>query len=459
MKSELSVCVGSGQFPNNMPDYSGIRMTRERKIQLLLWSYFCLLIFEGALRKWILPGLSDPLLLARDPICIAAIALGWPYLMQGINQICIVTLYSIAGLALVLAVFFGHKDWFTALFGARILFLHFPLIFLFGAVFTIDDAWKFAKALLLISIPMTVLIAFQFLLPQDHFINIAPGGEGSAGFAGALDKFRPPGTFSFISGLSNFYGLTAAVFVGWIISGPKPIPKWIWLSAAALIFALPLSISRTLLFSYALVVVMAVFACLLAGKAIKNFFWGFAIIVIIAASLSQTALFNEAQEAFSYRWQDATEMEGGHRGVVGVLDARILGAFKDGFDIASESPLFGRGIGMGTNVGAKRLSGALEFLIAESEWGLIMGELGVFLGSFYIFFRVVIALYLIFSGFKNALRGNTLPLILSAIVFPALVLGQTSQASNLGFIIFSAGLMFAACRHELRFEERGLAKV
>ena len=267
-------------------------MTRERKIQLLLWGYFWLLILEGALRKWILPELSDPLLLARDPICIAAIVLGWPYLVHGVNQICIVTLYAIAGLAMVFAMLFGHKDWFTALFGARIILLHFPLIFLFGAVFTSDDAWKFAKAVLLISIPMTVLIAFQFSLPQDHIINIAPGGEGSAGFAGALDKFRPPGTFSFTSGLSNFYGLAAAAFAGWITSCPRPLPKWIWLSAVALIFALPLSISRTMLFSYALVVAMTVFACLLAGKAVKNFLLGFAIVVIIAASLSQTALFN-----------------------------------------------------------------------------------------------------------------------------------------------------------------------
>jgi hypothetical protein len=427
-------------------------MKRERKIQLLLWSYFWLIIFEGALRKWIIPGLSEPLLLARDPICIAAIALGWPYLMHGINQMCIVTLYCIAGLAVVLAMFFGHKDWFTALFGARIILLHFPLIFLFGAVFTIDDAWKFAKALLLISIPMTILIAFQFLLPQDHLINIAPGGVGSAGFAGALDKFRPPGTFSFISGLSNFYGLTAAVFVACITSGPKPLPKWFWLSVAALIFALPLSISRTLLFNYFLVVGTGVFACLLAGKTIKNFLLGVAIVLIISAFLSQTALFKEAQEAFFARWESAAYQEGGNRGVLGVLDTRVLGIFKDGLNLANESPLSGNGIGMGTNVGAMRLSGGADFLISEGEWGLVMGELGVFLGTLYILFRLILAFYLIFLGFKNAIYGNTLPLILAAFVLPSLVIGQTSQPTNLGFIIFSAGLMFAACRCEQQVE-------
>lgn len=420
-------------------------MTRERKIQLLLWSYFWLLIFEGALRKWVVPGLSDPLLLARDPICIAAIALGWSYLMKGINQICIVTLYSIAGLAMVLAMLFGHKDWFTALFGARIILLHFPLIFLFGAVFTIQDAWKFAKALLLISIPMTVLIAFQFSLPQDHLVNIAPGGLGSAGFSGALDKFRPPGTFSFISGLTSFYGLAAASFAGWITSGPKPVPKWIWFSAAALIFALPLSISRTLFFNYSLVLGLSVFACLLAGKTIKNFLLGFAIVLIMSAFLSQTALFNEANEAFFARWEDATDQEGGELGVLGVLDIRVLGAFKEGFDLAKKSPLSGNGIGMGTNVGAMRLSGGVDFLISESEWGLVMGELGVFLGTLYILFRLILALNLFFWGCKNAINGITLPLILSAFVLPGLVIGQTSQPTSLGFIIFSAGLMFASC--------------
>jgi hypothetical protein len=420
-------------------------MTRDRKIQLLLWAYFWLLIFEGALRKWIVPDFSDPLLLARDPICMAAIVLGWPYLIYGFNQICIVTLYAIAGMAIVFSMLFGHKDWVTALFGARIIMLHFPLLLLFGTVFATEDAWKFAKALLLLSIPMTILIAFQFSLPQEHYINIAPGGMGSAGFGGALDKFRPPGTFSFINGLSNFYGITAAAFAAWITSGPKPLPKWIWLSGAALVFALPLSISRTLLFNYALVTLTAILACLMAGKVMRYFLLGFAMIGVIAIILSESSLFNEASEAFFARWQEATDFEGGQRGVIGVLDSRVIGVFKDGIDLAGSSPLLGQGIGMGTNVGAMRLSGSVDFLITESEWGLVMGELGGLVGSLYLSFRIIISFCLIFSGIKEAFIGNTFPLILSGFVVPSLVIGQTSQPTSLGFIIFSAGLMYASC--------------
>src|SRR5438309_4530609 len=42
-----------------------------RHIRALIWLYLVLLIFEGALRKWIVPQLSNPLLIIRDPVVIA----------------------------------------------------------------------------------------------------------------------------------------------------------------------------------------------------------------------------------------------------------------------------------------------------------------------------------------------------------------------------------------------------
>ena len=40
-------------------------------LRTLIYVYFFLLIFEGALRKWIVPSLSGPLLVARDPVLMA----------------------------------------------------------------------------------------------------------------------------------------------------------------------------------------------------------------------------------------------------------------------------------------------------------------------------------------------------------------------------------------------------
>ena len=40
-------------------------------IRRLIWLYLLLLIFEGVFRKWIVPQLSAPLLVVRDPVVVA----------------------------------------------------------------------------------------------------------------------------------------------------------------------------------------------------------------------------------------------------------------------------------------------------------------------------------------------------------------------------------------------------
>ena len=422
-----------------------MQLTDKRKIQILLWAYFWLVIFEGALRKWFLPGLSNPLLIVRDPICLVAIVLGWKYLSRSQWYGWVIILYAIALIAIPLALLGGHGDLPTAIFGARILFLHFPLIFLFALVFDRNDAWQFGRALLVVSIPMTVLIALQFSLPQSHILNIAPGGEGSAGFGGALDKFRPPGTFSFINGLTDFYALAAAFLAAWLTSGPKPNPRWIWISAAGIIFALPLSISRTLLFNFALVSLMAAFSSLLAGKTIRNFVFACILLSGLALLLSQSTLFQDAKEAFVFRWDNATWSEGQEEGVSGVLSKRVLGGMWNGLKMAGEIPLSGMGIGLGTNVGAMRAVGAKDFVVAEASWPTMIGELGPILGILLILTRIALSYKAVVPATVEAYRKNTLPLVLGAVSLPAMVMGQTSQPTSLGFLVLSFGLMLAAC--------------
>ena len=41
-----------------------------QSLKIAIWLYFLLWIFEGALRKWVLPSLATPLLMVRDPIAI-----------------------------------------------------------------------------------------------------------------------------------------------------------------------------------------------------------------------------------------------------------------------------------------------------------------------------------------------------------------------------------------------------
>jgi hypothetical protein len=421
-------------------------MSPRRKIQLLLWSYFLLVIFEGALRKWILPGLSNPLLVIRDPIAIAAIVLGWPYLSRRPWAGWIGCFAAVGGVAVFVALIAGHRDPIVALYGARILWFHIPLIFLFACVFTRDDVFAFAKATAFIAIPMAVLIAMQYSLPQTHFLNVAPGGTESAGFSGALGKFRPPGTFSFTNGLTEFYGMAAACVVGLMVSGVRPLPKWLWLSAGALVVALPVSISRSLLFKYVLVATAAVASSALTGRNMKNLFVGAVLISAVVFAASYLPVVRDAQRAFSARWELATENEGAGEGVQGVLAKRVGGSTVGSVLGAMEiAPLFGHGIGLGTNVGAQRVIGERGFLIAEGAWPAAIGELGPILGLALLGLRVALALMLLNRAWAQARRGNAFPLIMGGYAIVLVVMGDTAQPTALGFLVVGAGLMLAAC--------------
>ena len=68
-----------------IPEVLGNQLTAESAIELSglqtlkkgIYLYFLLLIFEGALRKWVLPGLATPLLIIRDPLALYLIILAW----------------------------------------------------------------------------------------------------------------------------------------------------------------------------------------------------------------------------------------------------------------------------------------------------------------------------------------------------------------------------------------------
>src|SRR5205807_4342781 len=59
--------------PTPVADYSATL----QNIRRLIYLYLFLLIIEGALRKWIVPQFSNPLLLVRDPVVLMIYLLAW----------------------------------------------------------------------------------------------------------------------------------------------------------------------------------------------------------------------------------------------------------------------------------------------------------------------------------------------------------------------------------------------
>jgi hypothetical protein len=259
-----------------------------------------------------------------------------------------------------------------------------------------------------------------------------------------LGRSRPPGTFSFTNGLSDYRGFAAACVVALLVSGPRPLPKWIWASCAALVVSLPISISRTVLFKYVLVVVSTAAASSLSGRNIKNFLVGGVLVGLVALAASQLPIFRDAQRAFTARWESATKTEGGEDGVRGVLRQRVGGSTLGAVQRASEAPVLGHGIGLGTNVGAMRARGRIGFTLGEASWDVTIGELGPALGLLYIGLRVAMTIWLLRLAWRQAVQGNAAPLILGGSALVAVAMGPTAQSTSLGFLVVGAGLMLAA---------------
>ena len=414
-----------------------------KNIKTGIWAYLILLIFEGALRKWILPGLSTPLLVIRDPIVVWILYTAYTKDLIEPNKY-MTGMVAIGLIGICTAMFAGHKNLYVAIYGARILALHFPLIFVIGRVFNRGDVIKMGKFILLLSMPMALLIAMQFYSPQSAFVNRGVGGdEAGAGFSGALGFFRPPGTFSFTNGTTAFFGLTS-VFVIYFWLNSKLVNRFILIGAtAALLASIPLSISRSLLFQ---VVICVLFAVMATSR--KPEYFGPMLLAIIGALiaffvLSNTAFFQTAINAFTHRFETASVSEGGLEGTL--LD-RYLGGMVGALDKSSTEPFFGYGIGMGTNVGSMLMGGRVQYLISEGEWGRLIGELGPLMGIAAILIRLGFCFEVTIGAYKKLVLGDLLPWMLLAYCLTNIPQGQWAQPTSLGFGILIGGLIMASLR-------------
>jgi len=373
-----------------------------------IWIYFVLLIFEGALRRWVLPGLSDPLLVIRDPVAIWLVYQAWKYNLLNKNYF-IISMTGFTILGMITALLVGHGNLWVALFGARIMLIHFPVIFVMGKVLNPNDILKIGKFILWLSIPMVGLIAAQFFSPQSAWVNLGIGGEESEGFQGALGFFRPPGTFSFQVGNTLFFSLVAIFVVYFWTSKIKLNKLLLVLATVALFASIPLSISRTLFYSVGLTIVFYFCSLFFNPKQFLSFFLIIIGIVFAFVILIQFDFFQLAIEVFATRLTSASETEGG---VTNSLYDRIFGYMFRAYANSNEIPFWGYGMGWGTNVGSKVISGERSFLLAEFEWNRIVAEMGVFLGTAVILVRVILAGKLAMNSLAIIKRGELLAWLL-----------------------------------------------
>jgi hypothetical protein len=420
----------------------------KRYIRYLVWLYFWLLLVEGALRKWVLPDLSNPLLIIRDPVVLLIYLLSFRARVFPRNA-WVVTL-MVMGLLTTLATFFQLWDYFdpkviaaVAGYGVHANFFHLPLIFIIPRVLSFDDVKKIGWWTLVLLVPMTLLMIAQFRGAPDAWVNRTAGGEGEM-LMSAMGKVRAAGTFSFVIGVVAYFAL-ATGFLVWAVLNGGVYKTWLLaVAGAALIVGLAVSGSRSAIGACAVVVALLLIVVFLRPDIVNRFGQILIAMVVLGFIVSRIPVFREGASVMSTRFSEVAEAT--EQSIPQDLMSRVLSGFEDGLFVITKAPLLGYGLGIGTNAGAKFLTGRSVFLLSEAEWPRILNESGPIIGLAYILWRCALVFRIGWLAIKSVIMGNLLPLLLLGSSFLPMISGQFGQPTILGFAVFTTGLALAAIK-------------
>lgn len=420
-----------------------------RNIRRLIYLYIFFLIFEGALRKWIVPQFSNPLLVVRDPVVLAIYFLAWRARLFPRNAF-VISLAVIGILSWITSIFVLNpylpmsRILLVTGYGFRSNFLHLPLIFIFASVFDADEVKKIGWWILLGMIPMSLLMALQFHSAPDSFINRTVGlGEAEQITAGG-GKIRPPGTFSFISGPIH-YVASAAAFVLYGALSRTTYRSWLLFCAGSgVLLAIVVSGSRSLVVSILLVALSLAVVLLVRPDAVNRFGRSLVVVVVATLIITRLPIVREGMSILSGRFTESAEAA--ETSITKGLVDRTLAEFTEVIGHIGDAPLAGYGLGVGTSGGAAFLMGHSAFLLSENEWTRIIFESGPILGLAFLLWRAAMTAYLGYLSGRALTRANILPFLLFSAGFVVLLNGQLGQPTSLGFAVLLNGLCLASIR-------------
>lgn len=396
-------------------------------VNKVLYIIFLLLIFEGALRKWIFPELSKPLFFSKDIFILYL----YGYLLLKKKLPSNVWMSLAWFFALVLYILVGLQVLFyevpveVGFYGWRNYVLYIPLAFLIEGYMDIASLKKIGKLFCYLSVPICILAFIQYKSGTTDYINKNVGNENfSEVFTVGNGIVRPSSTFAFTAGFVLYLG-TILIFLvfNFFLKQDKFLNKtWFIVTVCAFVTCLALSGSRGAYVSCGAQIGFLILGSVFLMRSKQGFkiiFYTITALVLFAISFN--LLFEEQRDLILARQANASSSEG-----------NFLDRMSDNiinWDALMESNLttLGVGLGLGSGGGAYLVSGVSQFNLAETEWGRILMEAGVILGFGYILYRVSLTI----SLFTNSLRAlfassNPTPMVAFAFVAVNLMIGPTT---------------------------------
>ena len=408
-----------------------------------LFLFYFALLAEGVLRKWVVPGASNALVFLRDPIELLVVAFyawhrpapGTRLLLGGFFALGLVLLLCAGCQALT-----SNAAGLVQVVGLRNYLFFVPICFAIRDSFTADDYRRWIRLNLMLAGPVAALVVAQYFSPPSALLNAAPGGSNEGVFLLVEGVVRPYGVFSFALGHSAFAAwmigtVLAAMLARTALGVGTPL---LAVGAAAVAAMGVLSGSRTyfLLAGSTILLFVASAALfgpprakalgLVAGAAMAL---SGAIVLLAVPSLASNLL---------ERQSTAVASEGA------TLD-RPETVATDFLSEADRVPLFGLGLGAGTNVANFLNNGRTDHVLAEYELTRVVQELGPVFGLLYIAARWALLAWFVVLSLREAGKGNLQPACFIGFLAPVFLAHDiTLQNTMIGIGWFSAGVFLSA---------------
>jgi O-antigen ligase len=411
---------------------------------------YLLILFEGILRKWVVPGLSSVIYFIKDPIVLY---IYWCAFRFGFFSKNLVSAYFVVLVmvffVLVSAFLLSSPEGFVIYgYGVRNYLLYFPLIFVAGKTLRLTDVYRFARITLFAAIPISVLVVLQYSSGPQAYVNKGIGDDDFI-FMIADGVVRPYGTFTFTAGhvvyvSACFAFLVASIFDKALFQAVFARRYGLFAVSAASVAVMCFLTGSRAIYAYAAIVLLAALVVALIKKSQRNLL---ALFLLAAALFVSLLIFmsTDSYQVLVERNRSAVASEG----------SPVTRAFSSLYAftrVVDDAPLWGHGIGSGTNAASTLLRAGREqgagFLLAEDEWSRIVLEMGLPAGAMFILFRIFVLLWLLLKSYKALVRqGTGVPLLLCGFLAPILFNGvMTMQGTFLAFGVLYACLILAACK-------------
>lgn len=382
--------------------------------------FLLLLIYDGALRKWVLPNAQQILFIAKDVLLLGVLV----YAMLNFRRASTFKMLPAAGVLFALYAAwvllesgnFSLPSYLVGIWGLKAHLLYASLILLLPLAFnTLDDLLRtLVKIFPWMVVPVCALAFVQLASPADSFINLAlkGGAEGTAYF-GEAGLVRVTGSFSYISGMGSFIQAVTLLGVGLFLAGARS--RMFLVGLGFVLATLPATGSR------AVIVVVAVSAIIMLVAALTSRLIGtrMAIRIVVVMTILGAVSFQTQDTA----WLALQQRAEGAR----YDENRIFTAFTNAFNFFDVAGFFGFGSGSANLASPALVKDMTPFSWLpvgdrfEEESGRLVLELGV-LG-----WLISLAMRVAFFFWATLLvtRGRTRTVRVAAVLaLPVMALGM-----------------------------------